>query len=44
MLTIELFEAVSSQDHEEIAAEGERLLTFAEPDAKCHEIIFTGAE
>lgn len=42
-LTMELFEPVSNQDREEIAAEGERLLTFAEPDAKCHELVFTGA-
>ncbi len=41
-LTIELFEPIPVRDREEIAAEGQRLIAFADPSAGSYEIAFTG--
>jgi hypothetical protein len=39
-LTIEMFEPVGSRDHAAVAREGERLLSFAAPDAQGNDIRF----
>ncbi|MGB3307718.1 MAG: winged helix DNA-binding domain-containing protein [Thermomicrobiales bacterium] len=42
--TITLFEAISPRDRDELVAEGERLLAFAEPDADRHAVEFSGPD